>query len=89
MADWTDQIADAIENTVVTVHDKTVVPAEKVVRAVVAGLLAGIFVGTALVLAAIGGFRLVDVYLPGQVWAAYLVFGGIFTVVGLIFWSRR
>lgn len=89
MADWTDQVADAIENTVVTVRDKTVVPAEKLVRAVVAGVLAGFFVGTALVLAAIGGFRLVDVYLPGQVWAAYLLFGGLFTVVGLIVFSRR
>jgi hypothetical protein len=89
MTDWTHQVADAIDNAVGTVRDKTVVPAERLVRAVVAGLLAGFFVAAAGLLAALGGFRLIDTYLPGNVWSAYLLLGGIFTGLGLFCWSRR
>lgn len=89
MADWTDRVADAIEGTVGTVRDKTVVPAERVVRAVVAGLLVGFFVGGVAVLGALGTLRFISVYLPGNVWSAHLVLGVIFTVAGLICWPRR
>jgi predicted membrane-bound dolichyl-phosphate-mannose-protein mannosyltransferase len=89
MTDWTDQVADAIEGAVTTVRDKTVIPAEKVVRAIVAGVVAGILAATAGLLAALGVFRLLDVYLPGPVWVPYLILGGILTIVGLFFWSRR
>jgi hypothetical protein len=88
-ADWTYQVADAIDNTVATVRDKTVVPVQRIVRMVVGGLLALSLVATAGILAAIGGFRALDVYLPGGAWAAYLVLGGIFVVGGLFCWSRR
>jgi hypothetical protein len=88
-SDWTEQVADAIDNAVSTVRDKTVVPAQKLVRAVVAGLLAGVLAGVAVVLLAIGSFRALSVYLPWEVWAAHLVLGGIFTLAGLFCWSRR
>ncbi len=87
--DWTEQVADAIDTAVSTVRDKTVVPAQKAVRAVVAGLLAGVLAGVAAVLLAIGSFRALSVYLPEDVWVADLVVGGIFTVAGLFCWSRR
>ena len=38
MPDWTDEVADSIENAVVMVRDKTVVPVERIVAYVVAGL---------------------------------------------------
>jgi hypothetical protein len=87
--DWTEQVADAIDTAVQTVRDKTVVPAQKVVRAVVAGLLAGVLASMAVVLLAVGSFRALTVYLPEDVWSAYLVVGGIFTAAGLFCWSRR
>lgn len=89
MTDWTDQVADAIEGTVGTVRDKTVAPVQRVVRTVVAGLLAGFLAGGAAVLASLGAFRALSTYLPGEVWVAHLVLGGIFTVAGLFCWSRR
>ncbi len=89
MTDWTHQVADVIDQAVTTVRDKTVVPAERLIRAVVAGLLAGFFVASAALLAALGVFRLIDVYFPGHVWSAYLLIGGIFTGLGLFCWSRR
>ena len=76
-------------NTVVTVRDKTVVPAQRLVGYVVAGLCILFLVGAVGILAAVGVFRLVDVYLPGGAWAAYLVFGGIFVVAGMFCWARR
>ena len=69
MPDWTDQVADSIENAVVTVRDKTVVPAERLVAIVVAGLFILFLAGALGILAAVGVFRLVDVYVPSGSWA--------------------
>ena len=89
MPDWTDQVADQIENAVVTVRDKTVVPAERLVGYIVAGLFLLFLVGALGILSAIFLFRLVDVYLPSGSWATWLVFGGFFTFLGLLCLSFR
>ena len=89
MADWTDQVADAIDNAVGTVRDKTVVPARKLVRAITGGLLAGILGAAAALLAALAGFRGLVLLVQDEVWAAHLILGGIFTLAGLFCLSRR
>lgn len=89
MADWTDQVADSIENAVVTVRDKTVVPAERLVALVVAGLFLLFLVTTLGILASVGVFRLVDVYLPSGSWATWLLFGGVFLAGGALLLSLR
>ncbi len=89
MPDWTDQVADTIENTIVTVRDKTVVPAERLVAYIVAGLFILFLVGAIGILAALSVFRLVDVYLPGGAWATWLAFGGVFMLSGVLCLSRR
>ena len=83
MSDWTTDAVDNIERVVTTVRDKTVTPAQNVTRAVVFGLLTAFFVLTALTIVSIGLFR------PAGVWAAYLIFGGIFVVSGTFCWARR
>ena len=88
-ADWTTEAADRIEAVVETVRDRTVVPAQNITRAVVYGLLTTFFLLTALILFWVGAFRAVDAYLPGGVWAAHLVFGGIFVLGGAFLWARR
>lgn len=88
MVDWTTQAADAIERTVGAVRDKTVVPAQRATKAVVFGLLATFFLGTAFTLLVIGAFRGI-VVLTNDVWLAYFVIGGIFVLVGAFLWSRR
>jgi hypothetical protein len=89
MPDWTDQVADSIEHAVVMVRDKTVVPAERIVAYVVAGLFL-LFLLTAIgILASVSVFRLVDVYLPSDSWATWLVFGGVFMAVGVLLLSLR
>jgi amino acid transporter len=89
MSDWTTEAVDNIEKVVGTVRDKTVTPAQNVTRAIVFGLLTTFFIGMALAVFSIGAFRVVDVYLPAGVWAAYLIFGGIFVLAGAFCWARR
>jgi hypothetical protein len=89
MADWTDQVADTIENAVVAVRDKTVVPAERLVAIIVAGLFILFLAGALGILAAAGVFRLVDVYVPSGSWATWLVFGGVFMAGGVLLLSLR
>jgi hypothetical protein len=87
--DWPRQTADTIERLVVTVRDKTTGPLETVARGLVFGLLAGVLGVAALVLVSIALVRALDAYVPGDVWAAHFITGGIFTLAGLFLWTKR
>ena len=87
--DLADQAADAVINLVDTVRSKTTGPVLTVARAVVYGLI-GLFAGlVAAVLLAIALVRLIDVYLPGEVWSAHLLVGAVFTLAGFLVWTKR
>ena len=88
MPDWTTQATDAIEHAVGMDRDKTVVPARRATKAVVFGLLVAFFVLTAVLMLAIALFRVL-VVLTGEVWAAYLILGGIFVLAGAFVWTLR
>jgi hypothetical protein len=89
MTDWTTEATDAIERAVMTVRDKTVVPAQRTTKAIVFGLLAAFFAVPALLLLAVGFFRgLVEAY-QGEVWAAWLTLGAICVAAGMFCWSKR
>jgi hypothetical protein len=88
VSDLSAQAADAIEQLVTTVRERTVTPARAVAKGVVYGLLVVLLVLPAVVLAAIAAFRLLT-YIPGGVWVAYLILGGIFVVAGGFCWLRR
>jgi hypothetical protein len=87
--DWVTQSADTIEKFVVTVRSKTTEPVEWVTRVLVYGILAAIVGTAALILLAILAIRMVDIALPGEVWSAYALLGGISTVLGLFIFSKR
>jgi hypothetical protein len=87
--DWAAQTADTIDKVVTSIRSKTADPADRAVRIVVYGVLAGVLGVTALVLLSVALFRAVDVAIPGEVWSAYLVVGGIFSLVGLFLWTKR
>ncbi len=87
--DWPAQAADTIERLVGTVRDKTTGPALTAARGIVYGTFAALIGIVIVVLTVIGLVRLIDSYLPGEVWATYLLLGGIFLVVGIVLWSRR
>lgn len=93
--DWAVGATDTIVRVVDSVRAKTTGPAITAARALVYGLLA-LLVGTgALVLVIIGAVRAIDVYLPDAVfgrhhtWAAHLLVGLAFSLLGLALWSKR
>ena len=88
MADWTTDAVDTLENVVGLVRDRTVVPAQTATKAVVFGLLVAFFVVTAVLMLAIALFRVL-VVLTGEVWAAYVILGGIFVLAGAFVWRLR
>ncbi|HZQ84251.1 MAG TPA: hypothetical protein VFA83_05415 [Acidimicrobiales bacterium] len=87
--DWSAQAADTIESVVTSIRDKTTVPLTTVARGIVYGIVAGVMGGAALLLLVIALIRVLDVYIPGNVWTVYAVIGGLFTVGGLLLWRLR
>jgi hypothetical protein len=87
--DWAAETTDAIDRFVGAVRGKTTGPLERAARILVYGVLAAIVGTVALVLVLITVVRVVDVVLPGEVWSAYLLLGGIFTGAGLFMWRKR
>jgi hypothetical protein len=94
-SDWAAQAADTIERVVGNVRDRTTGPALTAARGVVYGTFAALVGLAALVLATIAAVRLVDSYLPEAVfgeentWAAHLIIGLVFVIVGAVLWLRR
>jgi hypothetical protein len=88
-SDWATQIIDSLENIISAVRSRTTDPVRNVVRIVVFGVTVVGLALSAFFLLTIGIVRLADRYLPTGIWLPYLLIGGIFTVVGLLVWSRR
>ena len=87
--DWAAQTADSIERVVTSIRSKTADPLDRVVRVVTYGILAAVLGLTVVVLLTVALVRALNVVVPGQVWSAHLVVGGIFTLVGLFLWTKR
>lgn len=86
--DWAAQTADTIVRVVDEVRVKTSTPIIKATRAVVFGLLAAIVALMLLVLFCVLWIRVLDIVLPRDVWAAYLVTGLLLCTVGAFTWSK-
>lgn len=93
--DWPAQAADSIERVVGAVRSKTTGPALTATRALVYGTFAGIVGVAVAVLFGIAAVRVVNNYLPDSVfgtehtWAADLIVGLFFVIVGGALWTRR
>src|SRR5579863_8927353 len=86
-AEWATKAADSIELAVAMVNDRAVRPIVIGARAIVFGVLIVALAIAVVVWGSVGLIRLLDVYLwPGEVWASYLLLGGIFTGGGLFAW---
>jgi hypothetical protein len=88
-SDWPGQAADFVERTVGTVRDKATVPAIKIARGLVYGTVAAFCAVAIAVLVAIVLVRILNAYLPWNVWFAHLVVGIVFVVLGAICWRLR
>jgi hypothetical protein len=87
--DWSEQAADTVVKVVDAVRDKTTGPVLTVARAIVYGLIGFFAVVVALIVLVIALVRLLDVYLPGEVWSAYLLLGVLFLGTGVFVWGKR
>jgi hypothetical protein len=86
-AEWATKAADSVELAVAMVNDRAVRPIVIGARAVVFGVLIVALAVSVVVWGSVGLVRFLDVYLwPGQVWASYILLGGIFTGAGLFAW---
>jgi hypothetical protein len=93
--DWPAQVADQIVGVVGTVRDKTTGPLLGFARAIVYGTFVAVLGIAVAVLLLVALVRVVDNYLPDSVfgddhiWATYLIIGLVFSIAGLVLWSRR
>jgi uncharacterized membrane protein len=89
MSDWTTDAADAIENAVTQIREKTVVPAKSFSKGLVYGILAVLIGLPAVLLVVIMLFRLFVIMFQGYVWAAWFLLGAIFIAAGWLAWAKR
>lgn len=87
--DWAAQTADTIDRVVGSVRSKTTEPLERLVRIMVYGTAVAIIGTAVLVFVFAALLRGLDVAMPGDVWSAHAVLGGIFTLGGLLCWRKR
>ena len=89
MSDWTTDAADAIDNAVGLVRERTVEPVQAVARVVIYGVLAALVLLPAITLSTIAVFRLLTIAADGHVWVAWSGLGAIFLGFGCWCWSMR
>ena len=87
--DWADQAADTVVRVVDTVREKTTGPVLNAARAFVYGIIGAFAALVALIVLIIALIRILDVYLPGEVWSAYLLLGLAFMIGGWFVWRQR
>ncbi len=87
--DWPQQATAKVVTVVDTVRSKTAGPAIRISRAIVYGLVAATLLIVAMPLLLIGLTRLLNYFVPGDVWRVYLIIGASFSAIGLLLWSRR
>ncbi|MBA51755.1 MAG: hypothetical protein CL456_06520 [Acidimicrobiaceae bacterium] len=83
------QATSVVVNLVKSVRGKTTGPLLFVARLVVYSIAILIAASAAIVLFVIAAVKIVNQLLPGDVWAAYLLLGAVFALVGTFFWSKR
>jgi hypothetical protein len=86
--EWPAQAADTIVDTIAMVRDRTTKPAMLASRGLVYGLIVAVIGIVGAVLAVILVIRVLDNYLPGNIWTIYAAFALIFSGLGLFFLRR-
>ena len=87
--DWPHRVADRIVGTVGRIRAATDRPTANLARRLVYGLVMTVLAILMFVLGIIGLVRLIDSYLPGDVWATYVLLGAFFGGIGLLLWTKR
>ena len=83
-AEWPAQAADAVVETISKVRDTTTKPALVASRALVYGIIAAVVGSVAAVLLLVVLIRVLNNYLPGQIWTVYLGLALVFSIPGIV-----
>lgn len=87
--DWPSTATTTLVDVVSSARARMLGPAISVSRGIVYGIVVAIVGLVLAVVFVIGLARLIDNYLPAEMWATHLILGGAFTLAGLALWSRR
>lgn len=87
MSEWNKTVLDTLDYVVDFSTNKIVRPAHRAARFSVYGIVVAMLVSIALFFLVIAIFRATTIGMP--VYAAYLVWGGIFFFVGALLWAKK
>ena len=87
--DWTDQVTGLIVDSVDKVRSRTTGPILEVTRGSVHAVVAIMLLLPVAVLFLILTVRVLTYYVFREVWITYAVLGMVFTLAGVVLWSRR
>jgi hypothetical protein len=87
--DWTDQVTGLIVDSVDKVRTRTTGPILEVTRGSVHAVVAVTLLLPVAVLFLVLTVRVLTYYVFREVWITYTVLGMLFTLVGVVMWSRR
>jgi hypothetical protein len=87
--DWTDQVTDLIVDSVDKVRSRTTGPILEVSRGSVHAIVAVLLLLPVAVLFLVLTVRVLTYFVFREVWITYTVLGMLFTLVGVVLWSRR
>lgn len=88
-ADWTDQVTDLIVDTVDKVRSRTTGPVLDISHSSVYALVALLVLAPVSALFLVFAVRILNWAIPGDVWFIYAGLGTIFSLLGVLLWSRR
>jgi hypothetical protein len=87
--DWTDQVTGLIVDSVDKVKSRTTGPILEVTRGSVHAVVALLLLTPVVVLLTILAIRVLTYFVFREVWITYTVLGMLFTLIGVVLWSRR
>lgn len=87
--DWTDQVTGLIVDSVDKVRSRTTGPILEVTRGSVHAVVAIMLLLPVAVLFLILTVRVLTYYVFREVWITYTVLGMLFSLIGVVMWSRR
>ena len=82
-------MAGQIDDLVETIRSNTTDRLVRVARMVVYGLLVAVMGAMATIVLIIVAIRVLDYWVPYEVWLPYFILGAIFLATGLFLWSKR
>ncbi len=86
---WPEAVADGIVESIASVRQLLLRPVARIARRIVYGFVIIVLALLIFLVGTLGLIRLLDAYIPQEIWLTYAILGGVFTLVGLIVWSRR